>query len=402
MRHKLLSLFRPAPAPEVKSLAAPTPDLLEIFGALPSPGGVHVSTAQALQVPAVASCVVALTGAVAGLDLAVVRRDAEGNEDADPRHPVAALLARDPNEFTGWPELVADLLGGALIRDRGATAHVVRTGAGRIVEVLSYAPPAWTIDLDPVTLAPSYRLDNRQIDASDVIHVRSPLGRSPLSLAKDAIALATVMGTHAAQLFGRGARPSGTLMFQRGMAEDALKKSIAGWRAAHEGPDSSGKTAILHDGAEFKPLALSSTDAQFLELRKFQILEICRAFRVPPSMVYELDRATWSNTEAMGREFLTYSLEPWLRQIESALARALFSADERAAGYAVKFDRDDLTRADLQTRATTISSLIASRVLNANEGRAWLGLGPRDGGDTFDNPHVGERTGAAAPQEEKP
>jgi HK97 family phage portal protein len=141
---------------------------------------------------------------------------------------------------------------------------------------------------------------------------------------------------------------------------------------------------------------LASTDTQFLENRTFQISEIARAFRVPPTMLFELDRATWSNTEQMGREFLVYCLEPWLRSLEGALRRALLTPEERGS-YAIRFDRDDLTRADLSTRATVINSLISSRVLNANEGRSWLGLPPRAGGDEFLNPNISASGNDAPP-----
>ena len=116
-------------------------------------------------------------------------------------------------------------------------------------------------------------------------------------------------------------------------------------------------------------------------------------------MVGDLSRATWSNSEQKGREFLGYTLEPWLRGLEGALRRALLSDDERAE-YVIRFDRDDLTRADLQTRATTINSLIASRTINPNEGRQWLGLPPREGGDEFLNPNISATTAPPAGEPE--
>ena len=104
-------------------------------------------------------------------------------------------------------------------------------------------------------------------------------------------------------------------------------------------------------------------------------------------MIGDLSRATWSNSEQKGREFLSYTLEPWLRGLEGALRRALFSDEERQT-HVIRFDRDDLTRADLSTRATVINSLIASQTINPNEGREWLGLPPREGGDEFRNPNI--------------
>ena len=197
----------------------------------------------------------------------------------------------------------------------------------------------------------------------------------------------------------RAPRPSGALMFPKGMGEESVKRARTAWQTNHEGENATGRTAILFDGAEFVPFQLNSTDSQFLENRRFQILDIARAFRVPPQMLFELERATWSNAEQMGREFLTYSLEPWLRALEGALTQALFSEDERAI-YRVHFDRDDLTRANLNDRATAINSLIASRVLSPNDGRRWLDMQPYDGGDEYANPNTGgvqhERTGGAA------
>src|SRR5262249_52282515 len=151
---------------------------------------------------------------------------------------------------------------------------------------------------------------------------------------------------------------------------DTIAKIRDAWNLAHGG-DKSGGTAIVGSDASYTTLTLNSVDAQFLELRNHQIQEIVRAFRVPPHMLYDLGRATWSNSEQMGLEFLSYSIQPWLDALRAALRRALFTEDERRQGYCIEFDTDDLTRADIGARAQAYSSLIASRVLNPNEARAW-------------------------------
>jgi HK97 family phage portal protein len=149
---------------------------------------------------------------------------------------------------------------------------------------------------------------------------------------------------------------------------------------------------VLYNGGTFNPLTFSSVDAQFLEMRRFQIEEIARAFRVPLGLLYEMTRQTWSNMEQATREFLVFSLEPWLRALEACLARALIAPDDRGT-VRIRFDRDDLTRASLTERATAINSLRASEVLSADEGRDWLDLPPRaDGrGNTFENPNITTR-----------
>ncbi|EYD71584.1 Phage portal protein [Rubellimicrobium mesophilum DSM 19309] len=388
--------FRRQSVPEVKGLAQPSDDLYALFGIVPSTvSAVPVTAEAALRVPAVGSAIRVISEAVACLDVCVKRIEADGTETDVPDHPVLPLLRDEANDWTSGFELVRDLVIDALSDDVGGLAFVNRLEGGSVAEIIRYARASISVTFDPVTGEPSYQMGGQPLPRSAMLHVRSPFGRAPLTLAREAIGVALALERHAGRLFGRGARPSGALKFPKGMGEDSVKKARAAWRATHEGEDTGGQTAILYDGAEFEPFTLASTDAQFLENRKFQILEVARAFRVPPSMIFDLDRATWSNTEQMGREFLIYCLEPWLKVVEGALRRSLLSPEERAT-HVIRFDRDDLTRADLQTRATTINSLVSARVINPNEGRSWLGLGPYPGGEQFANPNIS----AALPKSE--
>jgi HK97 family phage portal protein len=374
-------------AVETKSLAASSLDLFEIFGPDPSSNGIAVSTDQALRVPAVSCAIRTIAEAAGSLDVAVKRIEADGSEVDASEHPVSRLLRGDVNDWTSGVGLIADLLSDALMNDLGATAYVSRTGDGKIVEIVRYSRSYLQVTLDPATSEPSFSLSGRQLRTQDVVYLRAPLGRAPLSLAREAVGVAAVLERHAANLFNRGARPSGALTFPKGMGEEAVKRARAAWRATHEGGDDTGRTAILYDGAEFKPFALSSVDSQFLELRRFQLEEIARAFNIPAPMIGDLSRATWANLESKHREFWSTTLEPWLLALEAAMRRALFLPEERAQ-YAIRFDRDDFGRADLSARATAINSLIASRTLSPNEGRSWLGLAPRVGGDEFANPNI--------------
>ncbi|SCW34030.1 phage portal protein, HK97 family [Ancylobacter rudongensis] len=377
---------------ERKSMAAPDSELQAMFGALPS--GLSVGAAQALTVPAVQSAIRLISEAAACLDLKVMRRVGDAEVEA-PDHPVARLLADRPNDWTSAFDIVRDMIGAALVSDKGSLALANKVD-GRVIELVRYEPAHFTVDYSgDGRLEPSFRINNVPVSADDVVHLRSPFARCPLSLAADAIGVAKVMEQHAGRLFKDGARPSGVISFKGKLTPEGARRAKDGWNAAH-GPGKSGGTAVLDDDAKYTQLTLASTDAQFLELRKFQIIEVARAFRVPPSMLYELDRATWSNSEQMGKEFLTYSLEPWLRALEGALRRALFTPEERHE-YRMAFDRDDLTRASLTERATAISSLISARVLNSNEGRDWLDLPPRAGGEEYANPNVTVTTRTTGP-----
>ncbi len=350
-------------------------------------GSVAISGATALRVPAVSAAVRVISEAAATLDVRIMERGEDGTETEDFNHPVGVLLRGDVNPWTSGFELIRDLTADALTKDWGGLAFVNRVGDD-LREVVRYQPSMISVAFDPKTGEPQYRIEGMVRSSREILHVRGPFDRSPLTLAAEAIGAAKVMESHASQLFRNGARPGGVIQSPKSLGDEGVKKMIKAWRAAHDGAANTGKTAILWDGATFAQMALNSVDSQFLELRKFQILEICRAFRIPPSMVFELDRATWSNSEQMGREFLVYCLEPWLRALETALGRALLSRDERKTRR-ILLDRDDLTRASLTERATAISSLVSSRVVNPNEARGWLDLPPYSGGEAFANPNTG-------------
>jgi len=394
MWQRFRKLFRP----ETKSLAAPDGDLLAIFGAsAPTAAGVSVGPSSALSVPAVSCAVRAISEAVATLDVKVMRREGEAEVEA-PTHPVATMLRDRVNDWTSSFEFLRDLTAQALIHDAGGLAWVNRVG-GRVVEVIHYDLAHMTAQRhEDGTGQYRYHLNGREVQAADVIHLRGPFGRSPVNLARESIGLALTLDAHASRFFGNGARPSGMLAVKSQMGPEALDRLKRGWNYAHGG-GASGGTAVLPGDVSYTALTMSSVDAQFQEMRAFEVSQIARAFRVPPQMLYDLTRATWSNSEQMGREFLTYTLEPWLRALEGCLRQVLFSADEYPT-HRIVFERDDLTRADIGARATAYSSLIASRVLNPNEARGWEGLPPYEGGGDFANPNTGSnQPGAGAPQD---
>lgn len=382
----MLNWFRKSPALETRAISPASPDdLMVALWTGTAPGALALSGPAALKVPAVSAAVRVISEAAATLDVGVVEILDNGTEEARPDHPVSQLLRGDANEWTSGFELIRDLVADALIRNEGGFAWVNRVGED-VREVIRYQQGAISVAYDTMTRQPTYRISGRPISASDIVHVRSLFDSCPTTQAAKAIGVLAIMETHVGKLFQNGARPSGVIEMEKEIGGDGAKRLKKNWSETHEGVDNAGKTAIIWGGS-FRPITINSTDAQFLELRNFQILEVARAFRVPPSMLFELERATWSNSEQMGREFLTYTLEPWLKALEGALGRALFTREERKR-FRIAFDRDDLTRADLGERATAYSSLISSRVINPNQARKWEGLPAYEGGNEYVNPNI--------------
>lgn len=391
MLHRLRSLFG-----FKGQLASPPAALLEALGVSWSTtaSGVAVSPEVALRCPAVSCAVRAISEATACLPVSIYRVGTDGSREEATYHPVHALLTGIWNEWTSaFDGLYAGTID-ALCNDKGALIWVNRID-GKPRELIRYKPGAWSVDRDLATDEPTFRSADRLLPLSDCINVRAfgSTDRAPLTLAREAIAVALLMEQHAAKLFARGARPSGVLKLASKISDAALTRIRKSWTDAHGGSENSGRTAILEEGAEWQALSFNSVDSQFLELRQFQILEIARAFRVPPHMLMEMGRATWSNVESLGREFLVFCLQPMLRAWESALTRALLTPEQRGQ-YEICFDEDDLTQASIADRATAYSSLISSRVINPNTARKWERLPPYPAGEDYVNPNIATGTPA--------
>ncbi|MGL3605757.1 phage portal protein [Rhizobium sp. G187] len=378
---------KPAPVvdfvPDTKSLGDPTAELLELFGAIPA--GTSISNAEALSVPAVSAAVRIISEAAASLDIRLKRKVGAAETDVT-EHPALKLLTGQANGWTSGFELIRDLVASALTKDQGGVAYVTKV-RGEVREVILYRDGVFTVDTDDKTGEPKYRLEGKAVPAANVVHVRGPFTKCPLTMARSAIATASAMEGYANGLWTNGARPGGVIQTPNKLGAEGVKAMLAGWKAAFSGKANAGKTAVLYEGATYQQMALTSVDGEFTASRTFQILEIARAFRVPPGMLFELTRNTWGNSEQQAKEFIQYTLIPWLRILEGAFNRALLTDAERA-DYRFAFDIDDTSQADLTARATAISTLIAARVLNPNEARDWLGMQPRPGGEEFANPAI--------------
>lgn len=256
--------------------------ILEMLGSSASTAaGISISSDAALRVPAVAAAVRTIAEAAASLDRKVVEIADDGTETKVHGHPVNELLAIDANDWTSSFELIRQIVVDALTRDAGGLAWVSWL-RDEPVEIIRYRPGIIAAEYDADGSGrPTYRINGRATPAQEIIHLRSTFDKCPVTLCREAIAVAVVMERHASRLFGRGARPSGIIRTKKNVGDDGVRKMLAGWRAAHEGVDNSGKTAVLWDDAEWVQMQLNSVDSQFQQLRVFQLQEIGRAFNMP-------------------------------------------------------------------------------------------------------------------------
>lgn len=399
-RHTMRMRFWPRKSIEEKSaLASPEAWLTELFGAAPVVSGVAVSPTNAMRCTPVRRAVQAIAEPIGQLPLHVYRREGEARK-RERDHPVAKVLV-DPNPWTSSSDFREQLQRDCLLHGN-AYAYINRVNDDVPAELLRLDPTTITLKVDRVSGEPSYSatVDGavRTYAFKNVLHIRAPAmdgycGRSIVTDCREAIGVALVLEQHAAKLFGNGARPGGVIELPGNLGDEGLKKMRAGWRTAYEGAESAGRTAILWSGAKFSALTLSSVDAQFLELRRYAVDEIARAFGVPPHLLFEMGRATWGNSAELGSNFVTFTLMRWLKAWQGEIRLKLFKPEERDEFYA-EFLVDDLLKADIAARATAYSQLISARVLNPNEARARENLPPYQGGDQFANPHTTSGTAA--------
>jgi HK97 family phage portal protein len=135
----------------------------------------------------------------------------------------------------------------------------------------------------------------------------------------------------------------------------------------------------------YKPISISPEQAQFLQTRKFQIEEIARIFRVPPHMVGDLDKSSFSNIEQQSLEFVKYSLSPWISRWEQSIHRALLLPNEKQRFF-VRFNVEGLLRGDYKSRMDGYAVARQNGWMNANDIRELENLDripAEDGGDLY-------------------
>lgn len=324
--------------------------------------GKNVNERSAMQMTAVYACVRILSEAVAGLPLHLYRYNKDGGKEKALDHPLYGLLHDEPNpEMTSF--VFRETLMTHLLLWGNAYAQIIRNGKGEILALYPLMPNRMQVDRNEKgQLVYTYTRSKDDANAKDcspvvlrpddVLHIPGLgfdglVGYSPIAMAKNAIGMAIACEEFGAKFFANGASPSGVLEHP-GILKDPDKVRNS-WNAAYGGSSNAHKVAVLEEGMKYTPISISPNEAQFLETRKFQINEIARIFRVPPHMVGDLDKSSFSNIEQQSLEFVKYTLDPWVIRWEQSLSRALFSNDEKRTFF-FKFNVEGLLRGDYQSR----------------------------------------------------
>ena len=360
-----------------------------------STSGKPVNERTAMQMTAVYSCVRILSEAVAGLPLHVYRYGENGSKEKALDHPLYLLLHDEPN-----PEMTSfnfrETLMGHLLLYGNAYAQIIRNGKGEVIGLYPLMPSKMTVDRD--SRGQLYYLYSRGTDDSptgeengqiylppeQVLHIPGLgydgiEGYSPLAMAKNAVGLAIATEEYGAKFFAN----DGVLEHPGVLKNpDKVRES---WNKLFRGSANSHQIAVLEEGLKYQPIGISPEQAQFLETRKFQINEIARIFRVPPHMVGDLEKSSFSNIEQQSLEFVKYTLEPWLMRWEQSMSRRLFTDSEKKE-YFIRFNVEGLLRGDYQSRMNGYAVARQNGWMSANDIRELENLDripAEEGGDLY-------------------
>ena len=384
MKNPFIRLFHSRDKPRDAISAAPS----FYFGA--SGAGKSVTVNSAIQMSTVYACVRVIAETIASLPLHVYEVTGKGNMKAT-EHPLYRVLHDEPNmEMTSF--ILRETMLSHLLLWGNSYCQIIRSGRTQIIGLYPLLPDHMEVDRDSAgNLKYTYNTTEGRtvlLSPDDVLHIPGLgfdgiMGYSPIALERNAIGLGLAAEEYGGKFFANGARPSGILTHPNTVKDP--KRLRESWNAAYGGSANANKVCILEEGMTYAPISIPNSEAQFLETRKFQVEEICRIFRVPPHLVCNLDRATFSNIEHSGIDFAVHTIRPWLVRIEQAINRALFSDSEKGRFYA-QFNIDGLMRGDYKSRMEGYAIARQNGWMSANDIRELENLNPlsdEDGGNVY-------------------
>lgn len=368
-----------------------------LFGRTTS--GKPVNETTAMQTTAVYACVRILSEAIASLPIHVYQYKEGGGKEMVVDHPLYQVLHDEPNpEMTSF--VFRETLMSHLLIWGNAYAQIIRDGAGRVLGLYPLLPNKMDVQRDD--RGQIYYVYSRSSDENptfkeygdivlkkdDVLHIPGLgfdglIGYSPIAMAKNAVGMTLACEEYGASFFANGANPGGVLEHP-GVLKDPSKVRES-WNAVYRGTNNAHKIAVLEEGMKYQQIGIPPEEAQFLETRKFQINEIARLYRIPPHMIGDLDKSTFSNIEQQSLEFVKYTLDPWVIRWEQSLQKALLLPGEKGK-YFIRLNVDGLLRGDYASRMQGYSIGRQNGWYSANDIREMEDLNPlpdEEGGNLY-------------------
>tara|TARA_R110002020_G_scaffold231993_2_gene443384 strand:+ start:316 stop:1515 length:1200 start_codon:yes stop_codon:yes gene_type:complete len=363
----------------------PGQNYLAALAGIGTENSVAINQNTALTFSAVFAAVRILSESIASLPVNLYKKTIDGTRSIQNANPLQALISVEPNQmmtsYNFFNAMVSNL-----VLQGNAYAFISRNGTGR--------PEALHI-LDPQNVKILYHENEvfyeikkveLPVPATEILHFTGLSfdgikGKSPIEVQRDTLSLAVSANKYGGQFFTNAATPKGVLQHPGKITKEAADRLRSSWNQSYGGVYNAHKTAVLEEGMTFKTIQMNPQDVDFLNTRKFQVNEIARIFRIPPHLLADLERATFSNIEAQQIDFVVHTIRPYLVNIEQEMNKKLLRETEKKDHY-VKFSIQGLLRGDSEARSKYYQTLNQIGVLSINEIRAFEDMNPVADGDT--------------------
>lgn len=341
----------------------------------------------ALRVSAVWACCRVLCNAVASIPLVLYERLPDGGKRRASDHPLYGLLHDRPNEWQSSYEF-REMMQLHLLLRGNAYAVIVPDMQGNVAQLLPLHPDRVQVDrISNGRLRYTVRRQNGEhvVYAQDeIFHIRGlssdgMVGLSPIDAMRNAVSAALATDRHAERVFTQAARPAGVLEIPASMQDKAMENVRRSWQETYGGAENAGKVAILREGMKFNAIGMTAEDSQFIETRQYQVTDIARIMGVPPHLIGDLSRATFSNVEQQSLDFILHSARPWYVRWESRIGLDLLAEEDVFAEFLI----DAYLRGDTASRYAAHATAINNGWMSRNEVRVIENLNPVDGLDGY-------------------
>jgi HK97 family phage portal protein len=341
---------------------------------------IRINPDTALQSTTFLACCRIISETVSSLPIHVYRRLKNGHEEIASEIPLYHVLTFAPNSWQTKFEFFEQMV--MALTCWGNSYTEVNSGKyGAVTELNNLHPSRMRVErLENGRLKYSYNDPQTgrllQYTQDQIMHVRwtpepdGVKGMVPVEVSRDAIALSRACEIYASKFWANMGRPGIVLQTDGALSAETAERLRDNWERIHRGVQNAYKTAVLTNGLKVESFGATNNDSQFLEVRRFQIEEICRVFRLPLHLV---QGQGGGSLEIQGQEFINYTLMPWLTRIEQSISRSLIYDD---AVYYAKFDTRGLLRGDSNSRAAFYSTMLNLGIFSINECRKAEGLGP--------------------------
>lgn len=359
-------------------------ELAELFG---RKGVTSITADNAMKVATVFACIRLLSETIATLPISLMQ-DYKGKRKHASDHPLYYLLKSKPNQDMNSVQLKEALMASMCLRGNGYLQKVTTRG-GAIVELPFLDASRMTLSTrSDGTYYYTYtkksggqvRFEPNEIVNIPYFSLNGIEGITPIEMCSQGIGLAMTAETHASMFYENGGKITGVIEYPNQLDSDRVKSLKEGFNSKFSGK-SSYQTAILESGAKFNAVSMTAKDAEFIATRKFQKSEIAAMFNIPPHLVGDLEKATFSNIEQQSIEFEKFTIRPLVTKIEAVFNTSLLTEQEQRQGYYFKFNTDALLRGDIKSRYEAYAIAVTNAIKSPNECRALEDDEEYEGGD---------------------